>query len=208
MLKGIKKSEKEKQMKNSKLPRGITLISLVITIIVLLILAGVSIAMLTGENGILTKVNDAKKETEIASVKEQAQLDIISWITTKLKEGESTTISTPEKIKEILEGINQNNDNKYYKGFTDTGITTPNGYEVPFEELYSVNANEIVKPYGKGDVNYDGVIDEKDLELISNHILGKIELEGEEFKRADVNEDNIINISDSTIVKNYIQGNI
>ena len=35
--------------------RGITLIALVITIIVLLILAGVSIAMLTGNNGILTR---------------------------------------------------------------------------------------------------------------------------------------------------------
>ena len=41
--------------------RGITLIALVITIIVLLILAGVSIAMLTGENGILTQSTKAKK---------------------------------------------------------------------------------------------------------------------------------------------------
>ena len=38
-----------------KKERGITLIALVITIIVLLILAGVSIAMLTGNNGILTR---------------------------------------------------------------------------------------------------------------------------------------------------------
>ncbi len=35
--------------------KGITLIALIITIIVLLILAGVSIAMLTGDNGILTR---------------------------------------------------------------------------------------------------------------------------------------------------------
>ena len=40
---------------------GITLIALVITIIVLLILAGVSIAMLTGDNGILTQATEAKK---------------------------------------------------------------------------------------------------------------------------------------------------
>lgn len=39
-------------MKNEK---GITVIALVITIIILLILAGVSIAMLTGENGLLRK---------------------------------------------------------------------------------------------------------------------------------------------------------
>ena len=47
---------------------GITLIALVITIIVLLILAGVTIATLMGDNGILTKANDAKRETEIAKL--------------------------------------------------------------------------------------------------------------------------------------------
>ena len=50
--------------------KGITLIALVVTIIVLLILAGVSIAMLTGDNGILTQSNKAKENTEIASEKE------------------------------------------------------------------------------------------------------------------------------------------
>ena len=44
--------------------KGITLIALVITIIVLLILAGVSIAMLTGQNGILTQAQNAKTTTE------------------------------------------------------------------------------------------------------------------------------------------------
>ena len=43
-------------MKNNK---GITLIALVVTIIVLLILAGVSIAMLTGQNGILNRASQA-----------------------------------------------------------------------------------------------------------------------------------------------------
>ena len=50
---------------------GITLIALVITIIVLLILAGVSIAMLTGENGILTQAQRAKEETEKAQANEE-----------------------------------------------------------------------------------------------------------------------------------------
>lgn len=44
--------------------KGITLIALVITIIVLLILAGVSIAMLTGNNGILTQASTAQKNTD------------------------------------------------------------------------------------------------------------------------------------------------
>ena len=51
--------------------KGITLISLVITIIILLILAGVSIAMLTGENGILTQAKKAKDETENAQIEEE-----------------------------------------------------------------------------------------------------------------------------------------
>ena len=57
-----------------KKQRGITLIALVITIIVLLILAGVSIAMLTGNNGILSQAQKASEETKIAEEKEQIGL--------------------------------------------------------------------------------------------------------------------------------------
>ena len=62
-------------MKKQKENKGITLIALVITIIVLLILAGVSIAMLTGENGILSQAAKAKEETEKAQANEAAILD-------------------------------------------------------------------------------------------------------------------------------------
>ena len=57
-----------------KKEKGITLIALVITIIVLLILAGVSIAMLTGENGILTQAQKAKAETKQAEKNEMSDL--------------------------------------------------------------------------------------------------------------------------------------
>ncbi len=76
MLK-TQKHLKEKSMCNvdlKKSMKGITLIALVITIIVLLILAGVSIATLTGENGILTRANDAKEKTEEAEKDEKANL--------------------------------------------------------------------------------------------------------------------------------------
>ena len=56
--------------------RGITLIALVITIIVLLILAGVSIAMLTGDNGILKNADRAAKETAIANAKEKVSTEV------------------------------------------------------------------------------------------------------------------------------------
>ncbi len=56
--------------------KGITLIALVITIIVLLILAGVSIAMLTGQNGILTRANEAKQDTAVAEVVERINMEL------------------------------------------------------------------------------------------------------------------------------------
>ena len=61
-------------MKKLKEKQGITLIALVITIVVLLILAGVSIAMLTGDNGILKQAAKAKEETEKAKTNEQTDL--------------------------------------------------------------------------------------------------------------------------------------
>ena len=57
--------------------KGITLISLVVTIVVLLILAGVSIAMLTGNNGIITQAQNAKDKTEKAAEEEKIQLAVI-----------------------------------------------------------------------------------------------------------------------------------
>ena len=49
-------------LNNNSKEKGITLIALVITIIVLLILAGISITMLTGNNSILTKQEKQKIE--------------------------------------------------------------------------------------------------------------------------------------------------
>lgn len=67
-------------MKNNK---GITLIALVITIIVLLILAGVTIAMLTGKNGILTKANDATTATGQAEAEEAVKLALATILANK-----------------------------------------------------------------------------------------------------------------------------
>ena len=57
-----------------KASNGITLIALVITIIVLLILAGISIAMLSGDNGVLQRATDAKTKSDEAQIKERIQL--------------------------------------------------------------------------------------------------------------------------------------
>lgn len=68
----MNKETRIRQEENS----GITLIALVITIIVLLILAGVSIAMLTGDNGILTQASKSKEATEQGKVEEMVSVAI------------------------------------------------------------------------------------------------------------------------------------
>ncbi len=56
--------------------KGITLIALVVTIIVLLILAGVTIAMLTGQNGILTNAQKARETTSQAEAEEKINMTL------------------------------------------------------------------------------------------------------------------------------------
>ena len=71
---------------------GITLIAIVITIIVLLILASVSISMLTGQNGILTQAQNAGKQTDIGTEKEQIALAYNGAVTKK----QSTDITSDD----------------------------------------------------------------------------------------------------------------
>ena len=83
-------------MKMYKKERGITLIVLVITIIVLLILAGVSIATLTGNNGILTQAQKAKEETEEAGENENARLsELENYIV-------SNNVQAGEKAQDLI----------------------------------------------------------------------------------------------------------
>lgn len=91
-----------KLRKNEK---GITLIALVVTIVVLLILAGVSISMLTGENRIIEKAGEASKENVHSTVYENLTLEITDYNTEKIL-GETTTTNYIEYLKNenILDG--------------------------------------------------------------------------------------------------------
>lgn len=122
--------------------KGITLIALVITIIVLLILAGVTIATLTGENGILTRASDAKEETEKASVIEQAQTDLLA----KQAENLSGDV-TASDLKEVLD--------KYFNDVpeadditTDTILTTKDeyggNYQIAVSDIYNGEIKGVV----------------------------------------------------------------
>ena len=84
---------------------GITLIALVITIVVLLILAAVSIAALTGENGILTQANNAQIETRGATVEEIVEL----WKVENEMSEYNNSNESPKSEGELLQELLDNN---------------------------------------------------------------------------------------------------
>ena len=86
--------------KNIKNERAITLIALVITIIVLLILAGISISMLSGDNSILQKAIDAKERTSTAQEEEAAK---VSFTTLQLDLVQGKSVDTTA-FQSIVDG--------------------------------------------------------------------------------------------------------
>lgn len=79
--------------------KGITLIALVITIIVLIILAGVSINLVLGQNGIFNRAKQGAKDYKIASIEEKVRQEILDLSADKLLEGERLT------VEEALTGL-------------------------------------------------------------------------------------------------------
>ena len=81
----------------NKQEKGITLIALVVTIVVLLILAGVSISLVLNNNGVISKAKDAKNQYAEAQTNEEKQLNEVSdWIDTKV--GDTTGGDSVTKI--------------------------------------------------------------------------------------------------------------
>ena len=120
----IKQKEEKFKLKENK---GITLIALVITIIVLLILAGVSIAMLTGENGILSQAAKAKEETEKAQANEALILDEYNKFLNNAVGGTGSTTPPEEPAKEVTASdIADNKDaiGKDVTGYTAQGVSS------------------------------------------------------------------------------------
>ena len=89
----------KRKITNLKKENGITLIALVITIIVLLILSGIAIATLTGENGLLNQATKAKEETQIAIKDELRKLTMLEASTnlenTSYKDKNNKTATIP-----------------------------------------------------------------------------------------------------------------
>ncbi len=106
-------------------------------IIVLLILAAVSIATLTGQNGILTRANDAKEQTEIASLVEQVQVDILGELANKNGSGISAGALQTILKKYFTEESIPEDANSITAETVLTATEEYGGYDIPLSDIYN-----------------------------------------------------------------------
>ena len=139
----------DKRIENKQ---GITLIALVVTIVVLLILAGVTINLLFGNDGIFNIANQSKIEYEIGAIKDRINNVIVDWSIERLtkpgvtiddlwdKMVEADIIDNPE---EDIEGPEKEGENDAYQ------VTTNEGYVV--EIIVMPDGSVVIGDVVKGD---------------------------------------------------------
>ena len=206
---------------NLRKSRGITLIALVITIIVLLILAGVAISMLSGENGILKKATEAK--TKYGEAQEDEKSKLLDYdIATDL----STNNSPYKFCNGYLTGL-RNETEKHAVNVKTAKENLPDGYEIysyneetkAFElagEDELMKTGMIIKKNGEkvgeaivyGDVGLkegksDGKIAAGDSEWLKIQLVQLYDICDIDKIASDVNYDNIVDWKDVKRIKIY-----
>lgn len=105
-----------------KRENGITMIALVITVIVLIIIAGISITALTGDDGLVKNTKETGKSAERESIIEKIEADLVNE---KIKTGKKVSKS------QLITMLNQN-----YGVVTNDILTTKDGgYTIPLKEI-------------------------------------------------------------------------
>ena len=149
-------------MKNIK---GITLIALVITIIVLIILAGVAINLTLGQNGLLNRTKEAREKYEIASAKEYIELKIDECIIEK--GGEAS-------LQDIIDYLAEDSNVTYYVALEEVGLVAGevdigspkeiyvvyNSYQFKINESKKVEFISIVDVDLEGKVSIEAQVEE------------------------------------------------
>ena len=132
MMKNNLKNKKITQKNN----RGITLIALVITIIVLLILAGISISMLSGDNSILSRAGQARDKTKETQKDEEVKVAVLGSYDDRASLDIDKLLTNLNSIKDITVTPTQENGKNTFPVTVETEYTT---YEITsdgnFEEV-------------------------------------------------------------------------
>ena len=90
-------------IRNGMATRGITLVALVVTIVVLLILAGITISYIMGDNSVFKKASDAKVQTELGKIEERANLIYVDKLMQNVPEGLNNKITMQEIVDKLRE---------------------------------------------------------------------------------------------------------
>ena len=129
----MKKQNLKNKKTNYKKTAGITLIALVVTIIVLLILAGISIMMLSGNNGILTRAGESKNLTEQSQLEEEVKLAYLDYkMQTNTNESLETYLNKIDgaEIEKVTKGVYNVKKNNKEASITDDGNVTQGKTEI------------------------------------------------------------------------------
>ena len=115
-------------MKEQRKNKGITLIALVVTIVILIILATITLNIILGENGIIERAKQAKLDADFANVKEQLQLELLGLSTANITERIEQS-----KVEEILNkyGTVEKDDSGNIDGVILDGSNT----KIPIKEV-------------------------------------------------------------------------
>ena len=132
---------------NIKFPTSnsaITLIALIITIIVLLILAGVTLNMVMGENGLFGKANNAKNKTEVAQYEEELRMCVLELQTDAATNGETFNMDTiKNKFVEKVKELENTTDIEFPTGESETRLDgTYKGYEFYIDDKYAAHIGD------------------------------------------------------------------
>ena len=148
----MKKAKERIKTKKFKGESGITLIALVVTIVVLLILAGITISLVFSENGIIAKAREAAEKTNQAVINEQEQMNEVGTIIDNMLNGIGE--STPPKPEgpEMPEGWDGNKVNAVEsadkvvvpvpKGYTASSVATENKVSEGFVIYENTNGED------------------------------------------------------------------
>ena len=128
-------------MIRNKKERGITLIALVVTIIVLIILAGVSINLIFGNFGVVTKAKEAKNKMEAAQYEEELKMCVLELQAEEATNGKEFSMETiRKKLVEKVKKVENTTDIEFPTKESATKVEgTYKGYEFYIDEKYVVH---------------------------------------------------------------------
>ena len=153
--------------------RGITLIALVVTIIVLIILAGVSIAMLVGENGIITQAQRADELTTQAQQKEAIELAVASVQAQGTLELDKTKLETAlqSQLGDTAYTLTENGDGSFLLQIAERSYYIDStGKVIAEENMIAIGSAEELKSF-RDDINSGNTYEGKYVYLTSDITL-------------------------------------